>query len=123
MRESRTYGSVRGACDETHALPLHRRDIITRLGSVAVWPVVVRAQQQPKIDNANIFPVFPRHQSLTFRFCKIGAELERNVRSVSKAITHRFAVGCDRVCDAFALKMVHCFPGTAHPHECNRIQL
>ena len=35
MRESRTYGSVRGACDETHVPTATRREFITLLGGAA----------------------------------------------------------------------------------------
>ena len=46
MRESRTYGSVRGACDETHvptATAARVHHAARRRGGA--WPVAARAQQ------------------------------------------------------------------------------
>jgi hypothetical protein len=39
MRESRKYGSVRGALDQRASLPLQRRDFIAALGGAAAWPL------------------------------------------------------------------------------------
>src|SRR5215471_1632687 len=44
MRESRTYGSGRGA-RESASLPLQRRDFIAALGGAAARPLAARAQQ------------------------------------------------------------------------------
>src|SRR5215831_529823 len=62
MRESRTYGSVRGACDETHvptatAARLHhaarRRGGVAARGAAA-WPLAARAQQGERMQRIGV---------------------------------------------------------------------
>src|SRR5262245_64567667 len=55
MRESCTYGSVRGACDETHVptapLPRHAPPLLPHAPrrSAAAWPLSARAQQPKRV--------------------------------------------------------------------------
>ena len=55
MRESCTYGSVRGARGNSRPLPrLPRREFITLLGSAAVWPVAASAQQGDRVRRIGV---------------------------------------------------------------------
>ena len=73
MRESRTYGSGRGACDETHVPTATRRDFIARLGAGGGLAVSARGQQ-PKMLRVGYSGILPREAPHYAAFEKRMAE-------------------------------------------------
>ena len=54
---------------------MRRRQFITMLGSAAAWPLVARAQQQPKMLRVGFVGMLPRESPLYANFLKRMAEL------------------------------------------------
>ena len=89
MRESRTYGSGRGACHETHVpTATRRREFIAGLGGAAAWPLAARAQQGDRVRRIGVLmpgdendPVAkPRLSAFTQALADLGWTDGRNVR-------------------------------------------
>ena len=91
MRESRTYGSGRGACHEMHVPTATetRREFITLLGgAAAAWPVAARAQQPERMPRIGVITNFsaddpatqPRLTAFRGRLQQLGWTDGRNVR-------------------------------------------
>ena len=90
MRESRTYGSGRGACHEMHVpTATQRREFITLLGgAAAAWPLAARAQQ-PKMLRVGYSGILPREAPHYAAFEKRMAELGYQQGQTSPSSTSR----------------------------------
>ena len=89
MRESCTYGSVRGARGNSRPLPrLKRREFITLLGGAAAWPLAARAQQRDRVRRIGVLTGLdeydpeskPRVSAFTQALAGLGWTDGRNLR-------------------------------------------
>jgi putative tryptophan/tyrosine transport system substrate-binding protein len=88
MRESCTYGSVRGASSNGGPYRNRRREFIAGLGSTAAWPVAGRAQQGERVRRIGFLMSFdendpegkPRYSAFTQALADLGWTVGGNLR-------------------------------------------
>jgi putative tryptophan/tyrosine transport system substrate-binding protein len=106
MRESCTYGSVRGASSNGGPYR-NRREFIAGLGSAVTWPLAARAQQPVMASIGILSPLSPASQHQT----RIGA-LVRGLAETgfidgrNLAIEYRWADGRNELLPALAADLV-----------------
>jgi putative ABC transport system substrate-binding protein len=112
MRESRTYGSVRGALsnERPYRNAMQRRSFLTLLGgSAAAWPLAARAQQTDRMRRVGVLSALAEDDrqsrseiaALREGLAKLGWITGRNLQS-----DDRFAAGDERLIYAFAGELV-----------------